>query len=131
MEFSEAIRKCFSNYVTFTGRAARPEFWWFVLFVFLGNIVFGLLDRILFGPMMMRSGEASLLGAIFSLVVFLPSLAVLVRRLHDLDRTGWWALIMLIPLIGTLVLLFFTVQRGSPRGNRFGPPPLPPHQMPS
>ncbi|MAQ35786.1 MULTISPECIES: DUF805 domain-containing protein [Thioclava] len=130
MEFSDAIRKCFSNYVTFTGRAARPEFWWFVLFIFLGNIVFGILDRILFGPMMMRH-DASLLGGIFSLVVFLPSLAVLVRRLHDTDRTGWWALIALIPLIGTLVLLFFTVQRGSTGGNRFGPPALPPHQMPS
>ncbi len=130
MEFSDAIRKCFSNYVTFTGRAARPEFWWFVLFIFLGNIVFGILDRILFGPMMMGD-DASLLGAIFSLVVFLPSLAVLVRRLHDIDRTGWWALIALIPVIGTLVLIFFTVQRGSTGGNRFGPPALSPHQMPS
>lgn len=124
MSFTDAIRKCFSNYVTFSGRAARPEFWWFILFTFLGNFAFGVLDRIFFAPIA-NGRETSFLGALFSLAVFLPSLAVMVRRLHDYDKSGWWVLIGLIPLIGTLVLIYFAVQRGSEGANRFGPPPPP------
>lgn len=123
MGFQEAVRTCFGKYVTFEGRARRSELWWFALFILLGNIVFGLLDALLFGAMA-GGGEFSPLGSLFSLAVFLPSIAVGVRRLHDLDRSGWWYLLVLIPLIGMLVLLFFFVQRGTAGPNRFGADPL-------
>lgn len=123
MTFQETIKKCFSDYVTFSGRAPRAEFWWFMLFIFLGNMAAGLLDGILFG----RAGggqQISILGALFGLAVFLPSIAVGVRRLHDLDKSGWWYLLVLIPLIGTLILIFFYVQRGTEGPNQYGPDPL-------
>ncbi|SDJ02299.1 DUF805 domain-containing protein [Lutimaribacter saemankumensis] len=123
MGFQDAVRKCLSNYATFEGRAARSEFWWFTLFLFLGNAVFSILDRILFGGVA-HGQEISVLGALFSLAVLLPTIAVGVRRLHDLDRTGWWYLLVLIPLIGGLILLFFFIQKGTSGTNRFGPDPL-------
>ncbi|MEQ9040740.1 MAG: DUF805 domain-containing protein [Silicimonas sp.] len=123
MGFQEAVKKCFSEYITFTGRAARSELWWFVLFILLGNLVFSFLDRMLFGSGM-DGQQVSILGALFSLVVFLPSIAVGVRRLHDLDKSGWWYLLILIPLLGALILIFFFVQKGTTGPNRFGEDPL-------
>lgn len=123
MGFQEAVKKCLSNYANFDGRAARSEYWWFALFLFLGNFVFGMLDAFLFGGMG-QGQQVSILGAIFSLAVFLPSLAVGARRLHDVDKSGWWLLLVLIPILGALVLLFFFVQKGTAGDNRFGPDPL-------
>lgn len=122
MGFQDAVRAGFSNYATFTGRASRPEFWWFALFVFLGNIVVGLADRFLFGTGFDGS-SVSLLGAIFGLVVLLPTVAVGVRRLHDIDKSGWWYLLILIPVLGYLIVIFFCIQRGVEGPNRFGPDP--------
>lgn len=124
MDFQTAIKTCFSKYVTFSGRASRSEFWWFMLFIIAGNFVLGFIDLMLFG----RSADGSavsILGALFSLAVFLPSIAVGVRRLHDVDRSGWWYLLVLIPLIGGLILIvFFFIHRGTPGPNRFGEDPL-------
>jgi uncharacterized membrane protein YhaH (DUF805 family) len=113
MDFMTAVKTVLTeNYVNFRGRASRSEFWWFALFVFVVSIV---LQVIL--------GE--IVGAIFSLAVLLPSIAVAVRRLHDVDRSGWWYLLALIPLIGFLILLFaFFIHRGTVGANRFGPDPL-------
>lgn len=123
MGFQEAVRKCFSDYATFAGRAPRAEFWWFMLFLFLGNLAFAIIDGILFGTA--ADGEPiSVLGGLFSLAVLLPSIAVGVRRLHDLGRSGWWYLLILVPVIGVLVLIFFFVQTGTEGDNRFGPDPL-------
>ena len=126
MSFTEAIRSVFANYATFRGRAPRSEFWWFALFTLLGNFVLGILDAILVGPAMGLapfSGEGyQPLGSIFSLAIFIPSLAVSVRRLHDTGRSGWWFLVNLVPLIGWLVFLYFAVQP-SDATNRHGPPP--------
>jgi len=123
MGFMDAVKKCLSNYVTFSGRASRSEFWWFALFVFVGNFVFGILDSLLFGGMG-GGNQVSLLGALFSLGMLLPSIAAGVRRLHDRDMAGWWYLLVLVPLIGALVLLFIFVQKGSDGDNRFGADPL-------
>lgn len=124
MNFQETIRTCFSKYATFSGRAPRSEFWWFVLFVIIGNFVLGLVDAALFGRTA-TGDQVSILGALFSLAVFLPSLAVGVRRLHDVDRSGWWYLLMLVPVLGVLILIFaFFIHRGTPGPNRFGPDPL-------
>lgn len=120
MSFTESVRHVLSNYVTFSGRARRSEYWWWVLAMILGSMVAALLDGLLgFGSAMAQSGPFS---ALFSLAVLLPTLAVGARRLHDIDRTGWWLLLVLVPLIGTLVLLWFLVQPGTPGRNRFGPP---------
>jgi uncharacterized membrane protein YhaH (DUF805 family) len=121
MDFMTAVKTCFSKYATFSGRASRSEFWWFVLFNLLVSIVLAIIDAAIFGVGEQGTGP---LGAIYSLAVFLPGLSVTVRRLHDTDRSGWWWWIILIPLVGFLVLLWFLVTAGTPGTNRFGPDPL-------
>jgi uncharacterized membrane protein YhaH (DUF805 family) len=116
MEFGEAIRSGFRNYATFSGRASRSEFWWFFLFSFLVNIAGSVLDT--------ATGGAGLINLAVALGLFLPSLAMAVRRLHDTDRSGWWYLIIFIPLVGLIVLLVWFVTRGTAGANRFGPDPL-------
>lgn len=113
MDFITAVRTAFEKYATFSGTAARPEYWWFVLFLLLGNLVFGALDNLLFGS------QSQILGALFSLGTLLPALAVGARRLHDIGRSGWWLLIALIPLIGTLVLIWWFIQPSKPDDNPF------------
>lgn len=81
--------KCIKNYVTFEGRARRKEYWMFVLFNFIVAIILGFFDAILFNAYIIP-GKMGYLGAIYGLFVFLPSLAVIVRRLHDIGRSGWW-----------------------------------------
>lgn len=120
MGFTEAVRVCFSKYVVFTGRAARPEYWWFALFVVLGSIVVGAIDALVFGY---QPGDLSPFSSIFSLAILLPAVAVAFRRIHDTDRTAWWLLISLIPVIGTIVLIVFFCQKGTPGPNRFGSEP--------
>jgi len=120
MDIYASITTCFSKYVTFRGRAQRSEYWWFVLFVFLLNIVATVLDIVLFG-----SPEGmGLLSAVVALATLLPSISVAVRRLHDIDRTGWWWWIIFVPLIGLIVLIVFFVTKGTEGDNRFGPDPL-------
>jgi uncharacterized membrane protein YhaH (DUF805 family) len=121
MTFSEAVRTCFEKYATFRGRARRSEFWWFTLFVFLVQAGLGVLDTALFG---MGPDATRLLNPLFSLAILLPSLAVSVRRLHDIGRTGWWVLIYLVPVVGLLVLLWWYTRPGEAGANRFGPPPV-------
>jgi uncharacterized membrane protein YhaH (DUF805 family) len=123
MSFVTAVRSVLSKYVEFGGRARRAEYWWFVLFSILVGIVASILDMALgmdFEGSVMSGG---LFNLIANLALLLPSLAVAVRRLHDTDRSGWWILIVLIPLIGAIVLLVFFVQDGTPGPNRFGPSP--------
>ena len=98
MNFQDAIRTCFSKYVDFTGRATRPEYWWFVLFVVLVSVGLSLVSPMLSG--------------IFSLATLLPSVAAATRRLHDTKRSGWWQLICLVPVIGLIVILVFLAQEG-------------------
>lgn len=110
------------KYATFRGRASRSEFWFFTLFNLIAYIVLIFLDG-MFGTFD-EEGGIGLLSGIYSLGVILPSFAVSVRRLHDTDRTGWWMLISLIPLIGTIVLFVFWCQKGTSGTNRFGDDPL-------
>lgn len=108
------------NYVGFSGRARRKEYWMFTLFNVIFSFILGVVDGIVFG-----GGENSIgvFGLIYSLAVFLPSLAVSARRLHDIDRTAWWLLLCLVPIVGWLVLLVFAMLEGSKGDNRFGPDP--------
>ena len=106
---------CWKKYAEFSGRARRQEYWMFFLFNILASIALGVVDRIL--------GTSGSLGGLYSLAVLIPSLAVAARRLHDTDRSGWWQLIALIPLIGFIVLLVFLCSDSKPGENRFGPNP--------
>jgi len=116
MSFPEAVKSGFSRYVDFSGRSSRSEYWWWTLFVIILNIVFSVLDSAI--------GTASVLSLVFGLAVFLPDLAVSVRRLHDIDRSGWWLLLVLIPIIGWIALLIWYVKRGNDGDNSYGPDPL-------
>ncbi len=104
------------KYVEFNGRARRKEYWFFMLFNVIISIVLGVIDGFI-------GMDIGILGAIYSLAVFLPSLAVTIRRLHDTDRSGWWVLIGLIPLVGGIVLLVFMCLDGNSGDNRFGADP--------
>lgn len=109
------------KYADFTGRARRKEYWLFTLFLVVASFLAGILDAALFGYLWYDAGPA---GLIFMLGTLVPSLAVSVRRLHDVDRTGWWLLLALVPILGWIVLLVFAVQEGSRGPNRFGEDPL-------
>ncbi|WFR95713.1 DUF805 domain-containing protein [Rhizobium tumorigenes] len=118
----EAYIDAMRSYSTFTGRATRSQYWLCALFV-LGLLVVALaLDKVLglaFSP-----GSGGLLVVVVYLVHFMPLLAVSVRRLHDIDRTGWWVLIGPVPLAGLLLLVFACI-RSTAGTNRFGPPHAP------
>jgi uncharacterized membrane protein YhaH (DUF805 family) len=109
------------NYAVFGGRSRRKEYWYFVLFNIIVFIVLELVD-VLLGTFNVVQG-IGILSGIYSIAVIIPTLAVTVRRLHDIDRTGWWIFINLIPLIGTIVLLVFAVTDSTPGSNRYGPNP--------
>ena len=115
--YLEALKK----YAVFSGRSRRTEFWYFVLFNIIVTIVLSLIDTLL-GTFNILRG-VGLLSGIYGLAVLIPTLAVIVRRLHDVDRSGWWILIGLIPLIGAIVLLVFELTPGTPGSNRYGPDP--------
>jgi uncharacterized membrane protein YhaH (DUF805 family) len=119
--FLEAIKSGISNYVNFSGRAARWQFWYWVLFAFIVAVVANMIDAMMFSDFM-ESGTG-LVGGLTSLALFLPGLAVSVRRLHDIDRTGWWILLTLT-LIGIILLIVWNCQKGTTGPNRFGPDPL-------
>ena len=104
MTFGQSIKTCFSKYADFSARASRSEFWWWVLFTFLVSAGLGMISEIVAG--------------LFSLATLLPYLAVGARRLHDTDRSGWWQLLSLIPIIGWIVLLIWFVQEAK-EPNRF------------
>src|SRR6516165_9783589 len=107
MGFGEAISSGFKNYVNFTGRAPRSEYWFWILFYVIVSVVTLVIDLAL-----IRNSGVSPLNTLASLALFLPTLAVAVRRLHDIDRTGWWVLLNLTT-IGTLVLIYWACLRGT------------------
>ena len=114
--YLEALKK----YAVFGGRSRRKEYWYFLLFNIIVAIVLAWIDALL-GTF--SSSGIGVLSGIYGLAILLPSLAVTVRRLHDIDRSGWWILINLFPLIGSIVLLVFAVSEGTPGSNRYGPNP--------
>ena len=122
MNFTQAIAFGFLNCLDFRGRASRPEFWFWVLFAVIGAIATNTLDAAIFVYHHGLSPLNSPLSNIFTLVALLPSLAVATRRLHDVDRTGWWMLLVFTG-IGIAVLLYWQSQEGTPDRNRFGPNP--------
>lgn len=109
------------KYAVFSGRARRKEYWMFFLFNLIISIILAVVDKMT-GSFVEDVGMGIFEG-IYSLAIIIPSIAVSVRRLHDTDRTGWWLLIGLIPLIGAIVLIVFMVQDSKPGHNQYGPNP--------
>lgn len=110
MNFGQAITVCLQKkYVDFSGRARRSEFWWFILFNLLANLVASMVNETL--------------AIIVTLALLLPAIAVGARRLHDVGRSGWWMLLNILPLIGFLCLLYWNVQPSQPHANAWGEPP--------
>lgn len=108
----------FRKYGVFSGRARRKEYWLFILF----NFIVGVLLAVTEGALNIAPGtEESLLLSVYTLIVLIPSLAVSVRRLHDTNRSGWWYWLWMIPVIGALILLLFSVQEGTDGENEYGP----------
>ena len=121
MSFGDAVKTCLTQkYANFKDRASRSEYWWFALFCWGAAIVLSFLDSLVFG----NPSDYGLFSTLWGLAILIPSIGVGVRRLHDLDKSGWWLLISLIPIIGFLILLFWFVQQGTSADNRFGPDPL-------
>lgn len=100
--------KSLKNYANFSGRARRKEYWYFVLGQLIISIITGLLDETIFN--------------ISTLILFIPGLAVLVRRLHDINKSGWWILISLIPIIGSIILLIWLLTNTKSEKNQWGLP---------
>lgn len=115
MGFAEAVRTCMSKYVTWEGRATRPEFWWFYLFTILVVMAAVIVDT--------AAGTYPLFYAVAGLALFLPVSSATVRRLHDTDRSGWAYWIGLIPLIGGIILLVWLASQGTYGGNKYGNDP--------
>jgi uncharacterized membrane protein YhaH (DUF805 family) len=120
MSFTGAITSVLQqNYANFQGRAVRSEFWYWTLFSILVNIFFSLAGAMVHAVVFLHLIVA-LIGLVFSLGFLIPSIAVTVRRLHDLDKSGWWYFIILIPLVGAVILLIWFCTPGTRGPNRFG-----------
>jgi uncharacterized membrane protein YhaH (DUF805 family) len=113
--------KVLRQYADFNGRARRKEYWIFTLISVIASIVLGFIDGLT--GLMVGDGAVGILGLIYSLAVFIPSLAVSVRRLHDSGRSGWWILIAFIPLLGAIALIVFFCMDSEEGDNQYGPNP--------
>lgn len=109
MNFQTAVTTCFKKYADFNGRARRSEYWWFALFCIVLQVVVSMIS--------------SLLANVLVLALLLPSLAVGARRLHDINKTAWFLLLLLIPFIGALILIIMYCLEGTKGPNQYGPEP--------
>ncbi len=116
-----------NKYAMFEGRASRSEFWYYTLFYFILSFVAGMIDVFLINPMLgmpvSEAGQGGLLQFILALALLIPTIAIGVRRLHDIGKSGWWLLIGLIPIVGFFVLLYFYVLDSQIGPNAYGPSP--------
>jgi uncharacterized membrane protein YhaH (DUF805 family) len=115
--YLEVLKK----YAEFNGRARRKEYWFFFLISTVISIILAVIDS--FTGTISEEAGLGLLSGIYALAVLIPGLSVTVRRLHDTDRSGWWILLGLIPIIGGIALLIFMVLDSTPGGNQYGPNP--------
>ena len=122
MNFPTAIKTCFKKYWSCSDRASRSEYWWWTLFAALVPIPFAFFDYFVLGISvgLNNMGPSELL---VQLGLFSPSFLVMIRRLHDTDRSGYWWMIG-ITIIGLIPLLYWMIKKGTPGHNRFGPDPL-------
>jgi uncharacterized membrane protein YhaH (DUF805 family) len=119
MGFGQAISHNLNNITNFSGRASRPEFWWWVLAIWILNVVVSLFTGGLTGS---NNGFLWFVGWIISIILTLATIAVGCRRLHDTGKSGWLQLLWFIPCVGWIVLVIFWAQAGTPTDNQYGPP---------
>jgi uncharacterized membrane protein YhaH (DUF805 family) len=125
VDFGVAVKQSLRNGFVYRGRASRSAFWWFGLFQ---AMVSAALDLIVFISQAASNGRSGV-GVGIAFIIFIPAviylelvgIALLVRRLHDTDRSGWWLLIGLVPFVGPIALLIFTLLEGTPAPNRYQP----------
>ena len=117
MDFQTSIKTCFKKYAEFSRRASRSEFWWFALFCFIGGIVTAIVDVMILGYSPESYGP---INTIFSVITFLPGIAVGARRLHDINKSGWWQLLILT-IIGIILLIIWFAAEGKNKKNKYGP----------
>jgi len=123
LDFQKALRSFWKRYRDFRGRSRRSEYWFIQLFLVVTNIAVAIIDLALMSwdvDRFIANGGGGIVGLVWILVTIVPALAVLVRRLHDTGKSGWWALVGFLPLVGAVVLLVFTVTDSSPGENKFG-----------
>ena len=118
MDFQTSIKTCFNKYADFSGRALRSEFWFFCLFGLLGGIITAIIDVMVLGYSAESYGPINL---IFTVAIILPSIAVTTRRLHDMNKSGWWQLIELT-IIGILLIIIWCATEGENKKNKYGSP---------
>ena len=118
MDIQTSIKTCFNKYATFSGRASRSEYWFFILFGILGGIVAIIIDVMILGYPM---DESTPINSIFSLVLIIPTTAAACRRLHDVNKSGWWQLIA-ITIIGIIPLMIWLCSEGTKKNNSYGNP---------
>jgi len=114
MGFGEAVSTCFKKSVVWEGRASRPEYWWFHLGAWIIMVIAAIISGI---------AGTWIIYALAAIVLILPSLAVLIRRLHDTDRSGWWYWIMILPFVGGIVIIVFMLLASDEGDNKYGPNP--------
>ena len=120
-----------NKYMAFSGRASRSEYWYFALFYIIIALVLAIIDASIINPLLgihpvRATGSTGILSILFGMGLLLPSLAVAIRRLHDIGKSGWWILLAVIPLvnlIGILVLVYFFIKDSQPGSNLYGPNP--------
>lgn len=117
LEFKEAVVRALTvNYCQFTGRASRSEFWWFQLFSFVLGMVVGFIFSF-------SENFELVMQCIVGLALLLPSLGLMVRRLHDIGKSGWWWFLSFIPLVGVIVLIVWFCKNSDMAPNQYGPVP--------
>lgn len=114
MDFMTAVKHVLANYANFSGRARRSKFWWWALFAMIVSVVAQIVDGAIGMP---------ILYIITTLGLLIPNIAVAVRRMHDIGKSGWWILIVLIPLVGIILYIYWFVQRGTVGPNDYGQDP--------
>ena len=120
MDFSSAVQSFFNKYATFEGRASRSEFWYAQLFIILTGFFLGFIEGLLgISPF----SEVSILASIFQLGVFIPSMAIIARRLHDINKSGWWYFLVLT-IIGVIPVVYWFCTKGNDHENDYGKNPL-------
>ncbi len=120
MSIMDAVKTCFEQYVGFDGRASRSEYWWFVLVTSIAGFVTGILDGIIFG---IEVSDPTWITLALQFGLFLPTLSVIFRRLHDHGKSGWNVCWIFLPLLGAIYLLYLMIIDGEANDNAYGAVP--------
>jgi uncharacterized membrane protein YhaH (DUF805 family) len=118
MNLDEAVKTCWAKYATFSGRASRSEYWFIILFFWLLMFVTAIIDVVVF-----PDHKYMVINLTANLLIVIPSISVAARRLHDVNRSGWWQLLY-ITFVGIIPLLYWFIKKGDDGDNKHGSNPL-------